>query len=258
MMGKQMTTGGKSSGVPPWVWVLVGIGVLAMIAAGSFLGYRMLRGPMGTEPLPATAQLPPLPRPELPEGQPLPESPQMPPLPEAPGLPQAETSERPSLPEGPPLPEAEAEPEREPEPSGPSGIIYYAATVHPYQINVPVAPRKPGMQFVTAMFRIVNKSTVNVHVEHNLTALQYQGQTYYPYVWASGMDAVSGRRFLSPVTLAPNSMTEGYVGFEIPQDATGVEPLFMPQGVPGEIKVVRVPMEQIPTPSGPAPTQTLQ
>lgn len=257
-MGKHVTKpSGPGSGPPVWVWILVGVAALAILAGGSLLGYRMLHGPMEAGPLPSAADLPALPRPELPQGQPLPAGPQTPSLPDAPGLPQADKSE-PTLPKGPPLPETETAPPKPPEPSGPSGGIYYAATVQPYQVNVPGIPQTPGMQFVTAMYKIVNKSTISVHVEHSLTALSYQGATYYPYVWASGMDAIANRRFLSSVTLAPNSMTEGYVGFQVPIGATGVEPLFMPQGIPGEIKVRRVPMDQLPSLQGPAPTQTLQ
>jgi hypothetical protein len=252
-MGKQLASPSGRGGPPVWVWILIGVVVLAVLTGGSLLAYRMLQGTTDAEPLPSTAELPALPRPELPERQPLPAGPQTPSLPDAPGLPQTEKSER-SLPHGPSLPETEA---AAPKPSGPSGAIYYAATVQPYQVNMPGITQTPGMQFVTSLYKIVNKSTISVRVDHNLTALSYQNRTYYPYVWASGMDAIANRRFLSEVTLAPNSMTEGYVGFQLPIGASDVKPLFMPQGIPSEIRVVRVSMDQLPSLQGPAPTQTL-
>ncbi len=255
-MAKYSGKPGKKTGTPLFVWVIVAVGVLAILGVGSFFGYRILRGPTGTEALPTAQEMPSLPRPDLPAGPALPESAEMPPLPQGPALPQVEPSEPPQLPEGPALPEAEPAPEPEPEPAGPSGVVYWAGTVHPFQSHI-VQPQA-GYQYVTALYRVVNKSTATVHVDHHLVALQYQGQTYYPYVWASGMDAMANRRFLSPVDLAPNSMTEGYVAFQIPLGASGVEPAFSPQGLPAEIEVRRVKMEELPSLAGPAPSRPVR
>ncbi len=255
-MGKYSAKSGKQTGTPLFVWILVAVGLLVVLGLGSFFGYKILRGPQGTEALPAASNnVPTLPRPELPQGPALPESAETPALPEGSGLPQTEKKDT-QLPEGPALPETEAKPE--PKPAGPSGVVYWAATVHPFVSNMPMVQPQAGFQFVTAFFRIVNKSTATVHVDHQITAVQYQGQIYYPYVWASGMDAMANRRFLSPVDLSPNSMTEGYVAFQIPAGASGVEPSFTPQGLPPEVQMVRVAMDQLPSLQSPAPTRPLQ
>ncbi|MFP3902968.1 MAG: hypothetical protein ACLFWB_01880, partial [Armatimonadota bacterium] len=79
-----------------------------------------------------------------------------------------------------------------------------------------------------------------------------------PYVWASGMDAMQQRRFLSPVDLAPESVTEGYVAFQLPQEARDVVPNLNLQGLPPSVQVRRVPMNQLPSLSGPEPTMPVQ
>jgi hypothetical protein len=244
-MGKYGTKSKAKSGVPVWVWVLAGVGVLAVAGLISFFVIRGLQGSADTAALPAASEMPALPRPHLPEGRPLPSAEDTPSLPQAPPLPQAQTPE--PTPEPPPAPE--------PQPEAPSGVVYWAATVHPFTSNMPIAQPQPGTMFVTALFKVVNKSTVTVHVEHNLTSIEYQGRIYYPYVWASGMDAMANRRFLSPVDLLSSSMTEGYVAFQIPAGAQDVKPHFTPQGLPPTVQVRQVQMSELPNLSGPAPTQ---
>ncbi len=247
-MGKYRTKSRAKSGVPVWVWVLAGVGVLAVVALISFFVIKGLRGPAQTTGLPAASDMPALPRPQLPEGRPLPAATERPSLPQAPPLPQARTPE----------PAPEPAPEPEPQPEAPSGVVYWAATVHPFASNMPIAQPQPGTMFVTALFKVVNRTTVTVHVEHNLTSIEHQGRVYYPYVWASGMDAMANRRFLSPVDLLTSSMTEGYVAFQIPLGAQGVKPHFTPQGLPATIQVRQVQMSELPDLSSPAPTRTVR
>lgn len=249
-MAKYGTKSKGKSGVPVWVWVLAGVGVLAVVGLISFFVIKGLQGSAETTALPAAADMPALPRPQLPEGPPLPAAAESPGLPQAPPLPQAQTPE--------PAPEPPAAPEPEPQPEAPSGVVYWAATVHPFTSNMPIAQPQPGTMFVTALFKVVNRSTVSVHVEHNLTSIEYQGRVYYPYVWASGMDAMANRRFLSPVDLLSSSMTEGYVAFQIPSGAQGVKPHFTPQGLPATIQVRQVQMSELPNLSSPAPTRTVR
>ncbi len=255
-MAKYSGKPAKKTGTPLFVWVIVAVGVLAILGVGSFFGYRILRGPTGTEALPAAHDMPSLPRPDLPEGPALPESAEMPPLPGGPALPQVEPSQRPQLPEGPALPEAEPAPPPEPEPAGPSGIVYWAATVHPYTPRVRAGQRGPGFRYVTAYFRILNKSTGYIHIDHGQTSLEYQGQSYSEDAFASGFDAFSNRSLLSAIDLPPNTFTEGYVGFQIPQGSGIVIPKLKPKlrpsvssnallPLPREIQVRRVTPEQL-------------
>ncbi len=251
-MGKYTPKTVTRSGPPVLFWVLAGVALLIIGAGMGYLIIKSMAGPQ--EALPAAANnLPTLPAPDLPDAHALPKAVEAPPLPDMHSLPEGDERQA-------ELPETQALPEAKPavQPQGPTGIVYWAATVQPFRSNMPLVQPKTGMQFVTSLFRVVNKSTAVISVDHNITAIQFNNQVYYPYVWASGMDAMANRRFLSPVDLQPNSMTEGYVAFEIPAGAKNVAPALSPQGLPATVQVRRVAMDKLPSPNGPAPTQQMQ
>lgn len=233
----------KKSATPLWVWIVAILAALVMLGGGYFI-HRAFTGTAEVgQPLPQSVDLPPLPRPQLPEGRALPESQ---------ALPEAQREGRSQLPEGSALPQTEA---RESEAaSQPTGEVLWGASVHPFESNIPMVQPRSGHMFVTALYRVVNKSTATVHVDHHATAISYGGRTYRPHVFASGMDAMQNRRFLSPVDLAPQSATEGYAAFQLPQGARDVRPHLNLQGLPPSIKVRRVAMDDLPPVRGAQPT----
>lgn len=249
----------KKKSAPAWVWVLVVLVAAVAVGIGGYFVHRAItRTSEVTQPLPQSADLPPLPQPELPRGEALPEhSGGRMQLPEGQPLPETKPGPRPELPEGEALPEARPRPEPEPEPQ-PSGEVLWGGSVHPFRSNMPLVQPQSGYMFVTALYRVVNRSTVSVHVDHHATAISYGGRTYRPYVWASGMDAMQNRRFLSPVDLAPQSATEGYVAFQLPRGARNVVPHLNLQGLPPSINVRRVDMDDLPPVRGAQPTIPLQ
>ncbi len=236
---------GKS--LAPWVWVLIGVAGVAILLGGGYAVYRGIARPAPALPS-ASDALPTLPRPQLPGGNALPEGPLSAELPPGAPLPQADYPGA-QLPEGPALPEAEARPQPE-RPEGPSGNVYYAAEVFPVRSRtleaLGLGPRH-GMQFVSAMYWILNLSTIPVGVDHNFCAIEFNGLTYFPHVLPSAGDALEGRPFLTPVTVQPQGETAGYVAFEIPAGAAGVEPRFNLQGLPPGVRVQRVTKEQMAT-----------
>ncbi len=259
---KQPNRKSKKSGTPPVVWIMVAIGAVAVLAGLVYFAYRTLNeSPENQQPLPEAADLSAMPRPQLPEGEALPRrSDEQMQLPEGSPLPEGEGGEAPDMPQGPPLPEREdaQQPEPQPQEQSPSGEVLWGASVHPFKSNIPMVQPPAGYMFVTALYRVVNRSTVTVHVDHHATSLTYGGRTYHPYVWASGMDAMQQRRFLSPVDLMPGSATEGYVAFQLPQGARDVVPHLSLQGLPPTIEVRRVSMDQLPPVRGPQPTVPAQ
>ncbi|MFO7945439.1 MAG: hypothetical protein R6V19_01295 [Armatimonadota bacterium] len=252
----------RKSGTPTVVWIMVAVGAAAVLAGVIYFAYNALNQPVETQqPLPEAADLPAIPRPQLPGGDALPRrSDEEMQLPEGSALPEGEGGEAPDMPEGPPLPEREQEPQ-EPEPpqqQSPSGEVLWAASVHPFKSNMPLVQPQAGYMFVTALYRVSNRSTETVHVDHHATSITYGGRTYRPYVWASGMDAMQQRRFLSPVDLAPGTATEGYVAFQLPQGARDVVPNLNLQGLPTTIEVRRVSMDNLPPVRGAEPTVPAQ
>ena len=242
----------KARSLPAWAWVAVGVLGAAVLIGGGYAVFKAIAGP--APPLPSAADgLPALPRPQLPGGGALPENPADANLPGGPALPQADYPGA-QLPGGPALPQGQERPAPEPEPEkkpeGPSGNVYYAAEVYPVRSrtleSLGLGPRH-GMQFVTAMYWILNLSTLPVGVDHNYCAIGFNGLTYFPHVLPSAGDALEGRPFLNPLTVQPQGETAGYVAFEIPGGAADVEPQFNLQGLPPGIRVQRVTKEQLAT-----------